>query len=519
MGLTINNRFLIFWSILGALGFILIWNLPWRFQVNDDVIMMWLVSGAYTGTPESYAVFIHPILSWILSQLYEWKPEIQWYGAAWFLVIGLSYFLLILKLSETTYEPSQKAFLAFFILLISIHFCIFPQFTLVAGFASFSSLSLWYSRLNSHNFLIKGLTIVLFILAIMIRWESTVLMGIGFVAYRLSLEGLRFLSSNLVKLIAFGVLFLVLFGGKVYWEKNSDFADFLKFNKIRAGVIDHPVFRQEILEKRIEVNSEFYFFSRWFFEGERPTENELFEKKRILDSQFFTKDQFTNSFIRLWDFQKIEAFKSFLIAGILFLFFFSTKRSFALFSFFFIWLLFFFIFNHFYIIQGRVIFLFFLCFLFPVFEDFLPAFNNLVVKMAFLLCLIALLYHSFNFLKEAKGRAIMDREFLALNLTLESGVPLIFEGYQEHNLGIKYSSAHPVSFISTGWISRSVFQKKALIRIGLKGFEEINRFALITPTINNEIVFPEYMSHTFGDFRMLDSVKTDNFLLMEFVKK
>lgn len=519
MGLNIKNRFLIFWSILGAAGFILIWNLPWRFQVNDDVIMMWLVSGAYTGTPESYAVFIHPALSWIFAHLYEWQPEIQWYGATWFLVIGASYFLLILKISETDYEPSIKAFLAFFILVTSIHFCIFPQFTLVAGFASFSSLSLWYSQPRSRNFWIKGLILCLFIVAIMIRWESVVLMGIGFVVYRLSLEGQGFLKTNLIKLIAFGILFFVLFGGKVIWEKNSEYAEFLKFNKIRAGVIDHPVFRQEILEKRIEVNSVFYFFSRWFFEGEHPTEIELLEKKKILDSRFFTLDQLINSLERIWDFQKVEAFKSFLITAILVLFFFSSKRSGRLFLFFFIWLLFFFVFNHFNILQGRVIFLFFLCFLYPVFEDFLPVLNSWAVKSAFLLCLLALLYHGFNFLKEANGRAIMDKEFLELNATVKSGMPLIFEGYQEHNLGIKYSAIHPVSFVSTGWISRSVFQKKALNRMGLEGFEEINRFALITPTINNEIVFPDYMSHTFGDFTMIDSVKTNNFLLMEFVKK
>ncbi|MFT4855343.1 MAG: hypothetical protein ACI942_000713, partial [Planctomycetota bacterium] len=79
------------WAILGLLAMIVIWFLPWRFQTNDDELMMWLVSGAYTGTPESYAVFIHPLLSWIFSKLYTLFPEIRWYPLTWFLVMYLGY--------------------------------------------------------------------------------------------------------------------------------------------------------------------------------------------------------------------------------------------------------------------------------------------------------------------------------------------------------------------------------------------------------------------------------------------
>jgi hypothetical protein len=51
------------------------------------------------------------------------------------------------------------------------------------------------------------------------------------------------------------------------------------------------------------------------------------------------------------------------------------------------------------------------------------------------------------------------------------------------------------------------------------GFDQIERFALITPSINNEILFPVYMSHTFGDFSLLDSIQTENFILLQFEKK
>jgi|GEM_PF-6032982 len=47
MGLKGSDRFFLAWAVLGGIMTLLIWNLPWRFQVNDDEIMMWLVSGAY----------------------------------------------------------------------------------------------------------------------------------------------------------------------------------------------------------------------------------------------------------------------------------------------------------------------------------------------------------------------------------------------------------------------------------------------------------------------------------------
>ncbi|MEP1087428.1 MAG: hypothetical protein ABJH01_12185, partial [Algoriphagus sp.] len=95
------THFLRFWAVLGLFALVLIWFLPWRFQTNDDELMMWLVSGAYTGTPESYAVFIHPILSWIFSELYTALPDVPWYPLTWFGVLYLSYLGIVISLTLT----------------------------------------------------------------------------------------------------------------------------------------------------------------------------------------------------------------------------------------------------------------------------------------------------------------------------------------------------------------------------------------------------------------------------------
>lgn len=513
----VKNNFLLFWALIGALFLIGIATLlPWRFQVNDDVIMMWLVSGAYTGTPEPFAVFIHPILSWLFSKLYTGFPSIYWYEGVWYNCIYLSFILLIYRISKFNASLTTKNLLAFFILLISMHFGIFPQFTLISGFATFAALVILSSEESN---LTRGLAFFLLVLGIMIRVEAAILISLGFLLFKLINHRFspRFrLNKNTVGVI---FLFSCLMGIKTYYELNSSHSDFLKFNRMRAAVIDHPVFYQEILEKTIQEHSEMYFFSRWYFEDGGISEADLLEKKRNLDSKLFTYDYTLGSLQRLWRFQKVEAFKSALILGILGLLFLIRNRTPNVTFFVCSWILFLFVFNHFFLIQGRVIFLFFLCLLIPLFKV-----DQIEIRreVSLVLCMgyaLAFAFHFSNFLKEGEGRKVMDQELLSMQSRLAPSTTVIIEGYHEHNFGFKFSALNPVPFISTGWISRSDFQKKALKRMNLSSFEDIKEYALITPTTNTEIVFPEYMDYAFGSFAQTDSVRSPNFILLQFKKR
>ncbi|WP_157963272.1 hypothetical protein [Algoriphagus litoralis] len=508
-----------FWSTLGALALLVIWNLPWRFQVNDDEVMMWLVSGAYTGQPEPYAVFIHPILSWAFAQAYLVAPKINWYGGLFFCVIGLSCFLLFGKIAVWKESFWVKTFVSFLILSTALHFAIFPQFTYVAGFAAFASLSVWFGASPQKHWPPRYLSIGLFILAVLIRWESVALIGIGFGTFGLILKGFSFLRIEFKNLLLISIIFLSLSGFKYIWEKQSDYSNFLKFNKVRSGVIDHPVFRQEIVDGEIQPNSEFYFFSRWYFEGDFPSEKDLIEKKRSLDSQLFTKKQVFKALERLWQVQRVEAFKSVLILIFILIFWFSAIKSARLRIFFLIWIAFFLLFNHFFLLQGRVVILFFLCLLFPVFYSSFSSLPTVLSKILIVILPLLLSFHFVNFLKEAKGRKIMDLEFSELKSKVDPDVPIIMEGFQEHNSEIHYTRINKVPFLTTGWISRSPFQKKALNRFGFDSFGEIKEYVLLSPSTNLEIVFPDYMNSTFGEFIQIDSLQTDNFIFLRFSKK
>jgi hypothetical protein len=519
MGLSTNDRFFLFWSGLGALALLVIWQLPWRFQVNDDEVMMWLVSGAYTGTPENYAVFIHPILSWVLSKLYTLSPEVSWYGGLFFWTIGLSYLMLLGKIALSEESLWTKTIFTFVVLLTSLHFTIFPQFTFVAGFAAFSAIAVWFGKPNKYSGWTGFLSILVFVLAVLIRWESVVLIGIGFGLFQIVTEGRSFFSLALKKILVFSLIFLALFSFKYLWEKQSEYSDFLKFNKVRSGVIDHPVFRQEVVEGEIKPDSKLYFFSRWYFEGDSPSEKDLLEKKIELDRQFLSFEQGLKSLERLWQVQKVEVFKSFLILFYLLISLVSLWKSPRLLFFFLPWIVFFFLFNHFFLLQGRVVILFFLCFLFPVLSNFPSAIPDQFSKVAVLILTFFFGVHFYNFLQEAKGRLIMDQEFSKLRSKVETHIPIVLEGFQEHNSEINYTLYNPVPFLTTGWISRSPFQAKALRRFGLASFDEIEEYVLLSPNTNLEIVFPQYMDATFGSFEQIDSLQTDNFVFLRYSKK
>lgn len=163
--------------------------------------------------------------------------------------------------------------------------------------------------------------------------------------------------------------------------------------------------------------------------------------------------------------------------------------------------------------------MFFICLLFPLMFGFVPQIRQAISISAVFLSSLLFFIHCSNFLSEAKGRAIMDREFSDLRSRVGGEFPVVLEGYQEHNSGIHYTYRNKVPFLTTGWLSRSPFQRKALNRFGLNSFGDMKEYALLTPTTNLEIVFPAYMEFTFGDFYLKDSIQTDNFIFLHFEKQ
>src|SRR5690606_39658298 len=75
----------------GAVLFVGAFCAPFIFETNDDTKMMMLVSGMFSGVPEDYGVFIHPLLSLFLSELYALNAAVPWYPLIWFAFVFMAY--------------------------------------------------------------------------------------------------------------------------------------------------------------------------------------------------------------------------------------------------------------------------------------------------------------------------------------------------------------------------------------------------------------------------------------------
>lgn len=266
MGLTINNRFLIFWSILGAVGFILIWNLPWRFQVNDDEVMMWLVSGDYTGKPEWFAVFLHPVLSWIFSLLYKSFSGIPWYAYTWIFIM-FSSFVFLIYLIEKQFGRGLFAYAwALFLFGFYIHFLFFMQFSIVAGMAVFAGLA---GRLNGEfnsqpKFTFKTSDIFILI-GFLVRPEVLFLFLAGLGVFNLLVIRQKHFFRNAIPPLIILVIGLLI--GQL-WIQSKGLSEFQSHNRLRSQVFDHPVLQLD-KEAIKETHPELYYFANGLIDFQR----------------------------------------------------------------------------------------------------------------------------------------------------------------------------------------------------------------------------------------------------------
>ena len=66
---------------LSVLVFLVIYKfIPIVYSTNDDRMIAEIISGQFTGTPESYAIQMTYGFTWFLSRLYQMTRSLNWYG-------------------------------------------------------------------------------------------------------------------------------------------------------------------------------------------------------------------------------------------------------------------------------------------------------------------------------------------------------------------------------------------------------------------------------------------------------
>lgn len=506
-----------FWIALGSIGILACWFGPWRYQTNDDVLMMWLVSGAYTGTPEAFAVFIHPSLSWLFSILYRWIPELNWYGMTWFFSIWLSFYALV-DLVFLLKLPWKRIFQVLSIaLVLSFHFCLFPQFTIVAGWAALAGgLGLLYSS-QVKSVSLEIISFCLVFLALLIRWEAVGLVFLPLFLFHLFFDPQRILGQivkgALISLLFFGVIF-----SKKLIEKSSEYSKYIEFNEARSSVLDHPIFYHLRREGKVPRASEWKYFSVWMIDDLAIGVDDLIDYRAELDTQRWTPEFIGKSFDILFTTLNADRFKS--TFGLILILLFSLsgfplrmKIGFGLF-----WLCFFLVMNFWFLLHGRVLILF----LIPFLGFSISPIDRKEVELSFpvLLFLVPILFfvHLYNVFVLYVERKEIQTEYRLL--TRETKSALFTENLHEFNLPMEYHSRNLVPTISYGWISKSPFQKKAIEVRGLKSFDSTEEYSLLNFKNQQIPIFPIYMRFLQPNtFELIDYEESKYFELFTFSKR
>ncbi|NVK53631.1 MAG: hypothetical protein HWD85_11915 [Flavobacteriaceae bacterium] len=506
-----------FWVVLGLFAHLLIGFSDWRFDANDDVLMMWLVSGGYTGDYESYAVFLHPFLSSFLASLYSIVPNISWYPVFWFLFLFFAYVGVIFSIFYKSNTIRIAWVLSFFVLLVWIHFCFFLQFTLVAGAAAFSAYLIFEKALKFKSKILYGISIILIVISILVRWESFALFSIGYGLYLLVCcckDNFRKIILHLIPIIS---LFLFFRISDYVFINASGLADFKAYTKARSSVFDHPAFYSLATKDYLAPGSNWFFFSLGMMDGNQTNLESLKSLKNELDKNLFSVNQAFRSFDRIKEIMVFQRFKAvmslFIVLGYFGLFFWKPKKM----LFFGLWILFIVVFNHFFIINPRVFILLFMVLLIPIlsYSSQKTSYSRFLIPSFVMLFGIAII-HCRNFMVEANRRDLIEEEFDALINSIDPNQLMVFEGYRQNFLPLKYSKINPVPYISVGWISNSPFQKKALARFGIKEFQEADNYYLFGIDVGDTYYFNDFMRFLGKNYSEIKELNSDNIQFFEF---
>ena len=257
------------------------------YGVNDDVIIQEWLSGAYTGKPEFMirgSATPKLIFGLLVSSLYGWIPQINWFSIILLILTLLSWHLLgLLALkSRSFFAIISFAIISFLHLM---WFIPSPTYTAAGVILSFSTLIYFSDNLLKQEFNVNIMIVVLlFIFAYFIRPESFYLgtaVSIPFIIYSAKMTTAR-INVTTKKLLILSILsgaFILLDSGleKLVYQKNTDWSSYKEWESARYEIQGNAA------EKAISDNPSKFNWSL--------PEVELFKSYNFLDKKSFNADK------------------------------------------------------------------------------------------------------------------------------------------------------------------------------------------------------------------------------------
>lgn len=148
--------------ILSAALFLIIYKfIPIVYSTNDDRMIAEIVSGQFTGTPESYGIQMTYGFTWFLSKLYEITRSFNWYGIVLICAQIFSFGAILYRLQSFSEKWQKKLLLVLAVIgvYLAVWLKVYVQltYTTTAAFVGLAAI-FWYaaSKTDWKNILMVG---------------------------------------------------------------------------------------------------------------------------------------------------------------------------------------------------------------------------------------------------------------------------------------------------------------------------------------------------------------------------
>ncbi len=229
------------------------------YDLNDDVLIKDIVSGAYTGTPDAHSIQMLYPLSLLISLLYRVIPVLPWQGIFLCACHGVCFFLIAGRSLSFVEKEVNKMFLllteASLIMTLFLYEAVFVQYTVTAALLAACACFLVFTseKKETPGVFLKenAVAIILVILAFNLRSEMLLLMSpfIAFTGIVKWASEQKFFAKetirkyvSLIGVILAGLALSLLIDTLAY--SGKDWKEFRDFFNARTQVYDYTWYPQ-----------------------------------------------------------------------------------------------------------------------------------------------------------------------------------------------------------------------------------------------------------------------------------
>jgi hypothetical protein len=263
--------------------------LPVRFEENDDICMLLISSGGYSGTPDAHLVFINYVYGLSLKLLYELWKGVEWYTLSFVVLHVLSITVILFSvIKDVERRVVQVLFVAVFY-SIELQILLHLQFTTTAAVVCLAGISL----LQEQQFSRRVLGVLLCVIGSLLRLEiSLIVLFISFpLVIREILEHKTFRIP--VPLVYWGIA-VALIGtlevvDQASYGEEDGWKAYVEYNKVRGQINDNPkaVALAEKLPRSIQP-IDYALLLRFFQDGTVLNTRQLTVIASKMKSSYFT---------------------------------------------------------------------------------------------------------------------------------------------------------------------------------------------------------------------------------------